>query len=147
MVYERINEILKEKNISKKDFAKRLINLDAELKSTDNAPSLSTIYNYLNGNREIKADMIPFIAVALDVSEQELFFQNEKDIEKFYRKMLLNDNATSIFSKSISSRILKLISLASYAPEPLLDRIIVTLETNKNNIIKSIKNFGDLDKF
>lgn len=99
MVYERINEILKEKNISKKDFAKRLINLDAELKSTGNAPSLSTIYNYLNGNREIKADMIPFIAVALDVSEQELFFQNEKDIEKFYRKMLLNDNATSIFFK------------------------------------------------
>jgi len=36
-------------------------------------PSASTINGYLYGQREIKVELIPYIAEALQVSEQELF--------------------------------------------------------------------------
>ena len=55
-------------------------------------PSVSSIYAYLNGNIELKADFIPFIAEALGVFEQELFSpssQNaQKIIEKLYKRQL-----------------------------------------------------------
>lgn len=64
-VIDRINEILKEKNISKKELARRLIDLDMKAAKTGEVPSVSSIYAYLNGNIELKADFIPFIAKAL----------------------------------------------------------------------------------
>lgn len=72
-VIERINEILKEKNLSKKEIANRLIDLGLRANKTGETPTISSIYAYLNGNIELKADMIPFIAEALGISEQELF--------------------------------------------------------------------------
>lgn len=91
-VIDRINEILKEKNISKKELARRLIDLDMKAAKTGEVPSVSSIYAYLNGNIELKADFIPFIAEALGVFEQELFSpssQNaQKIIEKFYKRQL-----------------------------------------------------------
>lgn len=83
-VIERINEILKEKNISKKELAKRLIDLDMKSTKTGEVPTLSSIYAYLNGNIELKADTIPFITEALGVFEQELF----KGFTKNYRKTI-----------------------------------------------------------
>jgi len=77
-VYEKINYILKEKQISKREFVKLLNSLEPRLKSTGNTPSEQTIYGYLNGKREIKIELIPYIAEALGVKEQELF---EFDIE------------------------------------------------------------------
>lgn len=69
-VIDRINEILKEKNISKKELARRLIDLDMKAAKTGEVPSVSSIYAYLNGNIELKADFIPFIAEALGVSSK-----------------------------------------------------------------------------
>ena len=87
-VVERINEILKEKNMSKKELANRLINLGMKANKTGEIPTLSSIYAYLNGNIDIKADMIPFIADALGVFEQELFMdekeKNLKILSKIY---------------------------------------------------------------
>lgn len=77
LVYDRINQILKQKNMKKKDFAAKFIEFEPTLKSTGAHPSLPTIYNYLNGTREIKADLIPAMAKALDISEQELFLDDE----------------------------------------------------------------------
>jgi len=72
-VADKINYLLEEKNISKRDFSKKLLNLEPKLDGTGKAPSESTIYGYLNGGREIKIELIPYIAEALNVTEQELF--------------------------------------------------------------------------
>ena len=86
-VIERINEILKEKNLTKKELAKRLMDLDMKTAKTGEVPTLSSIYAYLNGNIELKADMIPFIADALGVFEQEFFSPNSKDSQKIIEKL------------------------------------------------------------
>nr|WP_315059186.1 helix-turn-helix domain-containing protein [uncultured Campylobacter sp.] len=72
-VVQRINEILKDKQINKRELARRLINLDMKAHKTGETPTESSIYVYLNGNIEIKADMLPFIADALGVSEQDFY--------------------------------------------------------------------------
>ena len=59
-VKDRINYLLNESNLSKRDFAQTLLKLEPKLNSTGKAPSESTIYGYLN------------------IKEQELF---EFDIE------------------------------------------------------------------
>lgn len=77
-VVDKINYLLVEKNLSKKDFTKILQSLEPKLKSTGGIPSEQTIYGYLNGKREIKIELIPYIAEVLHVKEQELF---EFDLE------------------------------------------------------------------
>lgn len=72
-VREKINYLLVELGLSKRDFAKAILNLEPKLNSTGKPPSESTIYGYLNGRREIKIELIPYIAEVLSVSEQELF--------------------------------------------------------------------------
>lgn len=77
-VVERINEILKQKKMSKKELANRLIDFGMKSHKTGEIPSISSIYAYLNGNIEIKADMIPYIADALGICEQELFSDSKQ---------------------------------------------------------------------
>lgn len=57
---------------------------------TGEVPTLSSIYAYLNGNIELKADTIPFIAEALGVFEQELFSPNSKSSQKIIEKLYKN---------------------------------------------------------
>lgn len=86
-VVQRINEILKQKQISKRELAKRLIELDMKASKTGEHPTESSIYAYLNGNIELKADMIPYIAEALGICEQELFSQNDNTSKKILKKI------------------------------------------------------------
>ena len=86
-IYERINAILRSKKLKKKDFVQKFIDLEPRLKSTGEVPSLPSIYNYLNGNREIKAELIPYIAKPLEVSEQELFI-DDLNISSFLKDMV-----------------------------------------------------------
>jgi len=72
-VADKINYLLEEKNITKREFAQKLLSLEPRLDRTGKPPSESTIYGYLNGGREIKVELIPYIAEALQVTEQELF--------------------------------------------------------------------------
>lgn len=58
------------KNLTKKEFVHRLIDLGMRANRTGGTPTLSSIYAYLNDNIKLKADMLPFIAEALDVCEQ-----------------------------------------------------------------------------
>ncbi|EFC33196.1 hypothetical protein C414_000080172 [Campylobacter jejuni subsp. jejuni 414] len=83
-VVERINEILKAKNISKRELARRLIDLDMRTSKTGETPTESSIYAYLNGNIELKADMLPFIAEALDIDEQDFF--NKHNIKTAHKE-------------------------------------------------------------
>lgn len=86
-VVDRINEILKAKNISKKELANRLIDLDMRTNKTGESPAKSSIYAYLNGNIEIKADMIPYIAEALGIYEQEIFSHSHKESTRILHKL------------------------------------------------------------
>ena len=86
-VYEKINYLITEKKITKQDFIKKLIELEPRLKRTGEVPSPSTINGYLYGKREIKIELIPYIAEVLGVSEQELFsFDLEYSCNNNYRQ-------------------------------------------------------------
>ena len=127
-VTQRINEILKEKNISKRELAKRLINLDMKASRTGEIPTESSIYAYLNGNIEIKADMLPFIADALGVFEQE-FFCNDKNQNDKILKRLYNDNELSYKYKDI-------IELLEYLSPKSLEILKSSLNQNRQNVEK-----------
>lgn len=72
-IIEKINFLLQEKALSKKEFANNLRKLEPKLLATGDIPSEQTVYRYLNGSRELKVELIPYIAEVLGVNEQELF--------------------------------------------------------------------------
>jgi transcriptional regulator with XRE-family HTH domain len=114
-VAEKINYLLKERNLTKREFAKKLLELEPKLDGTGKPPSESTIYGYLNGGREIKVELIPYIAEVLGVSEQELFsFDIEYACEYNHR-----------YSKEIR----EIIGLLQYAPK-------MTIENIRNQLLK-----------
>lgn len=101
-IIEKINFLLEEKSMSKKDFAVKLRQLSPKLYATGEMPSEQTIYRYLNGSRELKVELIPYIAEVLAVSEQELF---SVDIEY-----------ASSYNKKYSKEIREIIDLLPHAP-------------------------------
>ncbi len=105
-VKDKINYMLTEKHKSKRDFAQELLNLEPRLLSTGKAPSESTIYGYLNGRREIKIELIPYIAEVLGVKEQELFECNIED--------------SSDHNFQLSKEIREIIKLLKYVPNSKL---------------------------
>ncbi|WP_169752680.1 helix-turn-helix domain-containing protein [Campylobacter mucosalis] len=127
-VVDRINEILKEKNISKRELAKRLINLDMRASKTGETPTESSIYAYLNGNIEIKADMLPFIADALGVFEQELFSSDTKQNDKILNRIFSNDE--------LNFKYKNIIELLEYLSPKSLEILKISLEQNRQNVEK-----------
>jgi len=77
-LHEKINYLLDEKLIKKKEFVNRVRALEPKLKTTGEIPSEQTIYRYISGKREIKVELIPYFAEALNVSIEDLF---SSDIE------------------------------------------------------------------
>lgn len=162
-IYERINQLIKEKHLTKRDFAQRLIALEPKLKSTGETPTEKTIYKYLNGSIAIRIELIPYIAEALQVMEQELFLTSKKQRLDFFRKMVqtANDEELEIIKKRLltkyeASEILKryetddsqriknsikddVIYMLEYAPEPLLESLFLKLKDMQTYIY-------DLDK-
>lgn len=126
-VVERINEILKEKNMSKKELANRLINLGMKANKTGEIPTLSSIYAYLNGNIDIKADMIPFIADALGVFEQELFMDKKEKNLKILSK---------IYSFHTEKNYQQLIELLEYLSPRSLECLEEILYQNKKQVLE-----------
>lgn len=89
-VYEKINLLLLEKKLSKKDFAVKLRNLEPKLNSTMEIPSEKSIYAYLNGRIGIKIELIPYIAEVLEIPEQ-LLFDDSGRTRKMYLKHILQN--------------------------------------------------------
>lgn len=140
-IYERINSIIKSKGLKKKDFLERFTALEPRLKSTGEIPSVPTIYNYLNGTREIKAELIPYMAKALEVSEQELFLDDSAEFLKdFIKKQGEGENADEK-----SKAVVKIIELCEYASTPMLERLIEILEQNKQASLKNMKRMSGLE--
>lgn len=108
-IIDKINYLIREKNLQKKEFAFKLQSLEPKLKSTGNIPNLQTIYGYLNGKRELKIELIPYIAEVLDVQEQELF---TFDIEY----------ATN-YNMRYSKEAREILELLAYVPKDLLHEI------------------------
>ena len=128
-IVEKINYLIEEKRLSKKEFALALQKLEPVLKSTGNLPNIQTIYGYLNGKRELKVELIPYIAEVLGVTEQELF---SFDIEY-----------ASSYNSRYSEEIREMIDLLRYAPKPIREEIlellheIKQLSKHKLDMIKS----------
>lgn len=108
-IIDKINYLIKEKNLQKKDFVKMLQAIEPKLKSTGEVPSEQTIYGYLNGKRELKIELIPYIAEVLGVDEQELF---RFDIEY----------ATE-YNLRYSKDAREILDLLQYTPKPMLEQI------------------------
>jgi transcriptional regulator with XRE-family HTH domain len=117
-VVEKINYLIEEKELTKRDFAKKLLELEPILDSTGKAPHESTIYGYLNGGREIKIELIPYIAEVLGVNEQELF---SSELE-------YSTNHNVKYSKEVRG----IISLIPYAPHAMIEHIHDVLKKYKN---------------
>lgn len=117
-VWEKINYLLEEKKISKQEFANRLISLEPKLKRTLETPSTQTILGYLYGKRELKVELIPYIAEVLGVSEQELFnFNIEYATEYNYKQ---------------SKEVREIVDLLPYAPNSIIEHIKTQLQKYKN---------------
>jgi len=125
-VYEKINYLLEEKSISKKDFVDKLIALEPKLKVTGEVPSIQTIYRYLNGQREIKIELIPYIAEVLEVSEQELF---SSDIEY-----------ASEYNIRYSKEAREILELLPYVPKITIEEILEMMRKYKDLHHEKIKN-------
>jgi len=118
-VIDKINYLLKEKSLQKKEFTKILQSLEPKLKSTGEVPSEQTIYGYLNGKRELKIELIPYIAEVLEVDEQELFrFDIEYATEYNFR-----------YSKDAR----EILHLLQYAPTNMIEHIRSTLKGYKTH--------------
>lgn len=123
-VYEKINYLLHEKGISKKEFSDRLISLSPRLKRTGEIPSAQTILGYLYGKREIKIELIPYIAEVLEVSEQDLFtFDLEYSCGYNYKQ---------------SSEVREIVELLEYAPSKFIFHIKEQLIKYKKIYLESL---------
>ncbi len=121
-VWEKINYLLIEKSMSKKDFVDKLIALEPKLKQTGEIPSIQTFYRYLNNQREIKVELIPYFAEALNVSEQELFIN---DIE-----------FSNEYNYKYSKEAKEILDLLKFAPRGAIDEI-------KNYLLKYKKIYNE----
>lgn len=124
-VFEKINYIISEKNMSKKEFADKFLSLNPRLRTTGEAPSYSSIYGYLSGRREIKIELLPYVAEALNIKEQELFnFDLEYSTE---------------FNIRYSKDVREIIELLQYAPKNMIEHIKLTLHKFKKSYEDGVK--------
>jgi len=77
-VVENINRLIKQKGMTKKEFAIKLLELNPTVSRIKEKPSMSAIYGYLNGRISIPVELIPYVADVLDITEQELFDTSTK---------------------------------------------------------------------
>lgn len=95
--------------ITKQEFAHKLVTLQPNLKRTGESPSVQTILGYLYGKRELKVELIPYIAEVLEVNEQELFtFDLEYSCNYNYRQ---------------SKEVREIMELLQYAPNSIVTHI------------------------
>lgn len=124
-VWEKVNYLLEEKKITKQEFASKLIALNPNLKRTGETPSTQTILGYLYGKRELKVELIPYIAEVLGVDEQELF---RFDIEY----------ATE-YNLRYSKDAREILDLLQYTPKPMLEQIKIVMRKFKKAYEEGIR--------
>ncbi len=73
LVYEKINYLIEERGMQRKEFVSRIVALEPKLVSSGETPSERTVYRYLDGSRELRVELLPYIAEILNVSIEDLF--------------------------------------------------------------------------
>ena len=116
-IVNKINYFVRERGMTKREFARRLSSLEPRLKRTGTVPSEQTIYGYLNGKREVKVELIPYIADVLGINEQELFSEEIEYIADYDARF--------------SNEVRDIINLLYYAPRPFRIEIKELLENVK----------------
>lgn len=89
-VFEKVNSIIKAKGLTKRAFSNLIQGLEPKLRITGEIPSENTIYTYLSGRVTIPIELIPYIAEALDITEQELFDTSSKTRKRCFKYFLQN---------------------------------------------------------
>lgn len=151
-IYEKINLLLKEKKMNKKEFSLRLIELEPKLKSTGEKPTLKAMYAYLSGDVALKIELIPYIAEVLNIPEQSLFDDSGRARKIYLRHILASITSeekeiiTSELCKDNSSKINTLQDkfytiqdLLVYAPNLFLNELENTLKEYKDLTLKFSK--------
>ena len=87
-VCEVVDGLIKKRGWKKIEFAEKFIALTPRLKSTNNVPSIKSVYAYLIGTRHFEVELLPYIAKTLDVSIQDLFPDAEENKEKIVKQEL-----------------------------------------------------------
>jgi len=136
-VFEVINNILDEKNMTKRDFAQKLIALEPKSNRTGEIISENIVYSYLSGQTTIKTYLIPYISDVLGVPEQFLFDNNVKVRKKLLKYLAesLTEDEYAFLSNNLKPNLMptsKVSSLLKYAPSPLLKKLETSLEKIKN---------------
>ncbi len=152
-VYENINRLLKKRSISKKYFCENLSNLGPTLKRTGEPPSVKTVYKYLQGALTIPIELVPYIAEALQVPEQELF-RSDQDKNMDYIRYYVENSTLEEIEKlksyfhsynGISSgkidvapvdleKIEEVLKLLPYAPKKFLEEVVEKLQMVKKSL-------------
>lgn len=151
-LYEQINLILKEKKLTKKKFAEKLVSLEPKSSRTGEIISEKIVYFYLSGKTVINPNLIPYIAEVLNITEQELFDSTSKTRKKCFKYFIqnaqkdeleyfnsfinsqiqnnvnLNFSEIIIRSKTTNEKIEKFTELLKYAPNNFIDKVISRLE-------------------
>lgn len=127
-VYEKINQLLAERDMSKKKFALSIIALEPKSHRTGEVMSLQSIYAYLSGTTVITSDLIPYICEVLDIPEQSLFEENSKVRQRLMHHLAkeMNEEEKAIILKELFSSTgikLEILNLLEYAPNPMLQKI------------------------
>jgi len=149
-VFEKVNSIIKTKGFTKRAFSNLIQGLEPKLKITGEIPSENTIYSYLSGRITIPIELIPYIAEALDVTEQELFDTSSKSRKRCFKYFLKNaskeelehfkyfiDNQmkskNSIFNTYLTDeKIDKFVELLPFAPNNFIDKVLSKLKEYEN---------------
>ncbi len=139
-LFQRINLLINEQNLSKKEFALKLIALEPKLKSTGEAPTVKAVYAYLSGTVALKTELIPYIAEVLDIPEQLLFDDSPRMRRKYLDHIL--KSVTSQEKELLQSRLCKnksskapskdIYDLLIYAPDFFLQKLERTLRDYKS---------------
>ncbi|WP_415406329.1 hypothetical protein ACLHDG_11245 [Sulfurovum sp. CS9] len=69
----KINKIINQQGITKKEFIIKLQSLEPNVNRIGNIPSFSSIYSYLNCCVPVPINLIPYIAITLNIEIYELF--------------------------------------------------------------------------
>ncbi len=97
----------------------------ASASSSNNSSSALNVLGYLYGKRELKVELIPYIAEVLEVDEQELF---RFDIEY-----------ASEYNIRYSKDAREILELLYYTPKPMIEHIKAVLRRYKKNYEDGVK--------